>query len=160
MVIERHDGIWERGGLWVVAQFPLAGLVFLAGLRGPRLPARLRAPARWLGVMLVPAGGALFLTGTAALGSNLTPFPKPSPDARLVTTGPYGLARHPLYGGIVVAALGWGLFQGRWLGLLGALVLAAFFDAKASREEHWLTEQFPEYPSYRRRVRKLVPWLY
>jgi protein-S-isoprenylcysteine O-methyltransferase Ste14 len=39
-------------------------------------------------------------------------------------------------------------------------VLAAFLDRKAAREERWLEEKFPDYPEYRRRVRKFIPFLY
>ena len=75
-------------------------------------------------------------------------------------TGPFGLARHPIYGGGVMAVAGWALFNGAWLGLLAAAGLAVFFDAKARLEERWLSAKFPEYGRYRRRVRKLIPFIY
>ena len=39
-------------------------------------------------------------------------------DAHLEQHGPYGLARHPIYGGGVIAIVGWALLNGGWLGLL------------------------------------------
>jgi protein-S-isoprenylcysteine O-methyltransferase Ste14 len=47
-----------------------------------------------------------------------------------------------------------------WPALLAALALAPLLDGKARREERWLRQQFPEYSSYQRRVRRFVPWVY
>jgi protein-S-isoprenylcysteine O-methyltransferase Ste14 len=154
------DDIWARGGSWVLAQFPLTALALLAARVGPTLPASFAGPARAFGIGLGVAGGLLFLAGLLGLGRGLTPFPKPLPNARLVQTGAFGLARHPVYGGGILAVAGWALLHGGVLGLIAAGVLALFFDAKASREERWLTSRFPEYAAYRRRVKKLIPFVY
>jgi protein-S-isoprenylcysteine O-methyltransferase Ste14 len=154
------DGIWARGGAWVLAQFPLTALVLFAARVGPTIPSAVIVPARWLGLGLFVAGGLLFLAGALRMGSSLTPFPKPRPDAHLIQTGAFALARHPIYGGGIIAAVGWSLLNGGWLGLLAAVGLAIFFDAKACREERWLDARFPEYAAYRRRVRKLIPFIY
>lgn len=154
------DTFLGRGGLWVAAQFPLGGTALVASMVGPELPAALREPGRWLGGALFVLGSLLALAGLGGLGRQLTPFPKPSPGATLVQSGAYGLARHPVYGGMLVALLGWALLHGRWSGLLSTLVVGLFFDRKASREEVFLAAAFPEYPAYRQRVSKLIPWLY
>ena len=154
------DTIWSRGGGWVIAQFPLGGAAVLAAMVGPRLPESTIDACRWIGAGLLGGGILLFLAGLGRLGRQLTPFPKPRPDATLVQTGAYGMVRHPLYGGAILAVLGWSLLHGRWAGLLASVLLAAFFDQKASREEQWLAGQFTEYAGYRQRVRKLIPWLY
>ncbi|MCC7368419.1 MAG: isoprenylcysteine carboxylmethyltransferase family protein [Chloroflexi bacterium] len=129
-------------------------------MAGPALPDVVRRPGRWVGGVLFVVGGLLALAGLGGLGRQLTPFPKPSPGATLVQSGAYGLARHPVYGGMLTALLGWALLHGRWSGLLSTLVVGLFFDRKASREEAFLAAQFPEYPTYRGRVSKLIPWLY
>jgi protein-S-isoprenylcysteine O-methyltransferase Ste14 len=141
-------------------QFPLGVAAFLAAMVGPRLPESVTGPARWVGVTLLAAGGLLFLAGLRGLGRQLTPFPRPRADATLVETGAFGLVRHPLYGGGTLMMLGWGLVNGRWSGLLATLVVGVFFDRKASVEERLLSQLFAAYPDYRRRVRKLIPWLY
>jgi protein-S-isoprenylcysteine O-methyltransferase Ste14 len=154
------DGIWARGGAWVLAQFPLTALALFAARIGPTIPGGALVPARWLGLGLFVSGGLLFLAGALALGSKLTPFPRPAPGTPLIQTGAYSLARHPIYGGGVIAVVGWALLNGGWLGLAAAMGLAVFFDAKARLEERWLTAKFPEYRYYRRRVRKLIPFVY
>jgi hypothetical protein len=62
--------------------------------------------------------------------------------------------------GLVTAALGWSLVMASPLALAGAVVLGVFFDLKSRREETWLAEQFAGYAAYRRRTRRLIPWLY
>ena len=61
---------------------------------------------------------------------------------------------------LILAAAGWGLLRASPLTLVGALVLAVFFDLKSRREEIWLAEKYPEYPDYRTRTRRLLPWIY
>ena len=68
--------------------------------------------------------------------------------------------RHPVYAGGIALAFGWALWVGGWLTLLYALLLLVFMDYKATREELWLREQYPGYPAYAARVRKLIPFVY
>ena len=80
--------------------------------------------------------------------------------ARLRQSGIYAWVRHPIYGGLVLASLGWSL---SWLslpGLLFSVVVLLFFDRKGAFEERLLRARFPEYAGYARRVRKLLPWIY
>ncbi len=105
-------------------------------------------------------GGALFVAGVLNLGPNLTPVPFPKDEATLVDTGAYGLVHHPMYGGAALAALGWALWVHGPLTIVYAVALLLFFDVKSRQEERWLMEKFPSYDSYRRRVRKLIPYVY
>jgi protein-S-isoprenylcysteine O-methyltransferase Ste14 len=157
---ERRDSLWARGGAWVFAQFPLTLLALFAARIGPTIPGAMLGPGRWIGLGLFLTGGLLFLAGVLRLGRSLTPFPKPGEDAQLVQSGAYGLARHPIYGGGIIAMVGWALLNGGWLGILAAVVMAIFFNAKAGVEERWMVERFPEYRAYRRRVWKLIPCVY
>jgi protein-S-isoprenylcysteine O-methyltransferase Ste14 len=76
------------------------------------------------------------------------------PEARsLVTTGPYRLARHPIY--TVYLLINTGILL-RHLTLPLAVVLAiwvALLLVRVRYEEGVLAATFPEYPEYRRRVR-------
>jgi protein-S-isoprenylcysteine O-methyltransferase Ste14 len=76
------------------------------------------------------------------------------PEARtLVTSGPYRLARHPIY--TVYLLINTGILL-RHLTLPFALVMAAWIALLLVRvryEEGVLASTFPEYPEYRRRVR-------
>ncbi len=112
------------------------------------------------GGILILIGGLLFTAGIRELGQNLTAVPFPKAQATLVETGPYRFVRHPMYGGAVIAALGWSLWVQGWLTIGYAIILFLFFDVKSRREERWLKEKFSGYQSYRRRVRKLIPFIY
>ena len=159
-------GSWWRGarGEWyVVAQGALFLVIVLApGTMGggPAWPAAVAGAATAAGVLLFAAGVALALAGTVSLGRNLTPLPHPKKDARLVVTGAFRLVRHPIYGGIILMAYGFALFRHAPLTLGYATVLFVFFDVKSRREERLLAAKFPGYADYRRRVRKLIPFLY
>lgn len=147
----------DRGGWWVVGQFALLGLALVAPRRGPSWPRALTWPARVLGVAAI--GGGVFLTRRAFsdLGASLSPFPKPKPDAELVREGIYAQVRHPIYGGLILVALGWATLTTNTTRLALAGALTAWLSAKARREEVWLLEQFPDYAAYREEVPGLLP---
>ena len=132
----------------------------MSGFAGPAWSGWALAAGIALGGVLVLCGGILALRGVLDLRENLTPFPKPLDNAQLVETGAYRLVRHPIYGGLILGALGWGLVRAAPLALLGAVALAVFFDLKSRREEIWLSECYREYPAYRDRTRRLLPWIY
>jgi len=153
----------SRGEWYLLVQ---AGLFALLAF-GPRNLQGLPAwdnPYRWLGSLvggvLLFAGIVLAVTGVANLGKNLTPLPRPNENATLIVTGAFRFVRHPIYGGITFIAFGWGLWLHSWLTIGYALLLFAFFDIKSRREEQWLEEKFPGYAAYRKRVRKLIPFVY
>jgi len=150
----------SRGEGWVAAQALLLLANGAATFLGPRLPPAVRVLARLLGLGAILGGSGLLLAGGWSLGRDLTPLPRPKAGARLVRSGPYQIVRHPIYSGLLIAAFGWALLHGRWLGLLAAASLVHFFDAKATREEAWLVERFPDYPAYREQVSKLLPGVY
>ncbi len=150
-----------RGEGWVVAQLVLFAAIGLGGLvgdvsvNGGLVPLALAA-----GVVLIAVGLLVVVWGAAALGSNLTPFPRPRGEATLVETGPYRFVRHPIYSGVVLAAVGWSIATAAPLALLPTALLALLFDAKSRREEGWLVEEIRGYAAYRARTRKFVPGVY
>ena len=149
-----------RGGWWVLAQVPVmlgalvAPLVWGAGSFDGANAIQLA------GAALTALGFLLAIAGLVSLGSALTPFPRPLANARLRQSGVYRWVRHPIYGGLVFASLGWSL---SWLslpGLIFSVVVLLFFDRKSAFEERLLRARFPEYAGYALRVRKLLPWIY
>jgi len=147
----------KRGEGWVAIQ----GLLLLAVFISPLLESYpLPIGLRVLGLLLGVIGGALALAAMLGLGASLTALPKPKAGGQLVTAGAYGLVRHPIYSGVILGSFGWSLLFSSPFGLVLSVVLLIFFDLKSRREERWLTEAYPAYPAYQRRVKKLVPWIY
>lgn len=152
-----------RGEWFVAAQLVLITLVAV----GPRsIGGVLGGPwpfpnvARAVAVVLWAGGGALLAAAIASVGRALTPLPYPREAAPLAQTGPYAIVRHPMYSGGLAVCLGWALHVQSVLTLVYVGVLFVVLDLKSRREERWLTAKFPAYAGYRRRVRKLIPFLY
>lgn len=156
----RVPALGPRGEGWVAIQFVLFALIALGGASGPAWAGDLRAASTAGGLLLMAAGSLLAVRGALDLRSALTPFPRPREGAALVERGAYRLVRHPIYGGIILAAVGWGLVTAAPPALLAAALLILLFDLKSRREEAWLVERHPGYAAYRRRTRKLIPWIY
>ena len=75
-------------------------------------------PLRWLGVGLFAVGGTLRLWPVFVLGHRFSGLVAIQPGHTLVTTGVYGIIRHPSYLGLLVNALGWGLTFRAGVGVL------------------------------------------
>lgn len=150
-----------RGEGWVAIQFVLLAAIALAGPGGgPAWSGAAGAVSVLLGGPAIIVGGLLAVRGVLDLRAALTPFPYPRAGAALVDSGAYRLVRHPIYGGLILGAVGWGLAWASPLALVLAAALFGFFSLKSRREETWLAERFPEYEAYRRRTRRLIPFIH
>ena len=149
---------FQRGGAWVLGQSVLMGAVTLLAVfyRGSEF----RPAVVFTGAALIIVGAGVAIAGKAALGKNLTPFPKPVEQAHMVEHGIYAVIRHPLYTSVISLSIGWALVWRSWPALLVAVALIPFFHAKARYEEQWLRQKFPGYADYERRVRRFIPWLF
>src|SRR6516162_10955903 len=82
-------------------------------------------------------------------------------DHRIIDTGPYGMVRHPIYTGLIIAILATGLAVGTWTALVGALCICFGEWQKARMEEGFLSAELgaEAYRNYSRRVPMIVPFL-
>lgn len=159
----RLPTLGPRGEGWVAGQFVLLGLIVVSGVRdlggsgwgGPWKPV-----ASVAGVVAIGIGGFVAAWGFRALRSALSPFPRPVTDAPLIEAGPYRLIRHPIYSGLVLGAIGWGLVTGSVLAIAAAGLLFLLFVGKASLEEAWLSAEHSEYGAYQQRTKRFIPWIY
>lgn len=109
------------------------------------------------GALLVVIGLGILLTGLLAMrriGKSPDHDDEPS---ELITDGPFGYTRNPLYLGLLVIYLGLtALLNSPWP-LLPFAVLAWYFDRMAKREEEYLHAVFgDEFDEYTANVRR---WL-
>ena len=80
---------------------------------------------------------------------------------KLITTGPYSIVRHPMYGGALLFLFGMPLLLGSSYGIAISLVLTVILAIRARLEERTLAAHFPEYKAYEETVRyRFVPFLW
>jgi protein-S-isoprenylcysteine O-methyltransferase Ste14 len=79
---------------------------------------------------------------------------------RVIDSGPYGIVRHPIYTGILLAVFATAAAKGTMPGVGAALMIVLGFWMKARLEESWLRRELgaDEYDAYRRTVPMLVPF--
>ena len=157
---ERED----RANRWVIAAFGVIGVL------AAYLPAYTDRKdfwvldgdtVRWLGVVLFAAGGVLRIWPVFVLGHRFSGLVAIQPGHRLVTSGVYGVIRHPSYLGLLVNSLGWALAFRSIVGLLLTALLIPPLAARIRAEERLLRTQFAdEYDAYSRRTSRLIPGLY
>ena len=122
------------------------------------LPPQELSSALYLASLILIISGFVFATWAGlVLGRSISILPE---ARRLVTWGPYGYVRHPLYLGEIVAMTGVALqFLSGWALLLLGLQLAIQLQ-RMKYEERVLSEVFPEYGDYKMRTARLVPGVY
>ena len=112
---------------------------------------------KWTGLLgfLICAGSVIFgLAAVVQLGTNLTPWPSPKKNSELVTTGTFGWARHPIYASLIWFGIGLSVgYLSVWKFGVTALLILLFFK-KSNFEESMLREQFEEYTSYAKQVKR------
>jgi protein-S-isoprenylcysteine O-methyltransferase Ste14 len=159
----RVPSLGPRGEGWVLLQLVLFGVIGVGGLAAlassPPIGA-VDVGRVAIGGVAVVVGGIVAVLGVLGLGSSLSPFPKPVDGSELVTHGVYGVVRHPIYSGILLAAMGWTVLTASVVALAGSVLLLLLFDAKSRREEVWLVERHPGYAGYRARTKRLIPRVY
>jgi protein-S-isoprenylcysteine O-methyltransferase Ste14 len=157
--MSRVPELGRRGEGWVVLQCVLFAAILACGFLGVYWPHGAESFLAVLGLVIALAGVVVLASGAAALGSSFTPLPRPHAGAAFRQGGPYRLVRHPVYGGVILVALGWSVAEAP-LALVPTFLLVVLFDLKARREEAWLVERYPEYADYRQHTSRFLPGLY
>jgi protein-S-isoprenylcysteine O-methyltransferase Ste14 len=121
-----------------------------------------RALAAWIGLAVFWCGVGLRLWCFRTLGHYFTFTVQTSGDQPVITAGPYRVIRHPSYAGVVLVAIGIGLFIGNWLSL--ACLTTAVFVGVVYRirvEERALLRDLGDgYRDYAATHRRLVPFIW
>ena len=94
-----------------------------------------------------------FLSGVARIQSER--------KQRVVSTGVYGVVRHPMYLGMVLMFVGAPLLLGSRFGLVIAIAVTLLLAVRITREERLMAEAFDGYQEYCRNVRyRLLPFVW
>jgi protein-S-isoprenylcysteine O-methyltransferase Ste14 len=156
----------ERGA-WIqyrlVAVLLILGLLLAGHLFHLSSQSRVLQPSTALdvaSVCLVLAGLAFTIWARITLGRNWSAEVTFKEDHHLIQSGPYALARHPIYTGLIAMALGTAINYGRVIGLVVFVGACGGLWWKAREEERMMASHFPDtYPEYKTRVRAIVPFV-
>jgi protein-S-isoprenylcysteine O-methyltransferase Ste14 len=114
----------------------------------------------WVGAAVTAAGLLFSIWARRHLGKNCSQAVTLKQDHELITGGPYGLVRHPIYSGLLLAISGSAMAPGEWRGLLALALIFVMLWRKLRLEEEWMGARFgQEYETYANRVRALVPFI-
>ncbi len=114
----------------------------------------------WLGLGMTLAGLLFAVWARVALGKMWSGWITLKEDHVLVRRGPYALARHPIYTGLLLAILGGTLARGTVNYLLGFVLVAIALVIKLRHEEQLMTATFgPAYEDYRSHVKAIIPFI-
>lgn len=158
-------GSWLRSGWFYLIGSML--FIYISCLGWKPLPWTVDGPLHaWLmaiGSILYFPGMAFVIWGRLALGKNYfvsTGFGvQLFKGHELITTGPFAIARHPMYSGLILAAFGSLLIFFTWTTLLFA-VFAPMILVRARREEIALSAEFgEEWKAYCKQTPAFVPRL-
>jgi protein-S-isoprenylcysteine O-methyltransferase Ste14 len=84
-----------------------------------------------------------------------------APDQKVISTGLYGLVRHPMYTGALFLFVGMSLSLGSWWGLFVSLLIIPALLWRLFDEEKFLARNLRGYVEYRKKVRyRLIPLIW
>jgi protein-S-isoprenylcysteine O-methyltransferase Ste14 len=121
----------------------------------------LAAGLRWMGALLALAGIAIVWWTHQALGRHWSGVLELRENHRLISSGPYRFARHPMYTAFFMLPVGMALLTANLLlALLQIGATTAMYLARVADEEAMMLDCFgEEYQSYTQRTGRLFPRL-
>jgi protein-S-isoprenylcysteine O-methyltransferase Ste14 len=154
----------DRSNRWAIVAFSLIGRLdaYLPAVTDRKEFWTLDGNAlRWIGVGVFAVGGALRLWPVFVLGPRFSGLVAIQPGHTLVTSGVYGVIRHPSYLGLLINSLGWAFAYRSGVGVLLTGLIIPILLGRIHAEENLLHSQFgDEYNAYCARTSRLIPGLY
>jgi protein-S-isoprenylcysteine O-methyltransferase Ste14 len=134
-------------------------LLFEEGWKGLKeKPFSLTPAIWWIGLALTAIGVGISIWARISLGANWSSVVTLKKGHELIRVGLYQRVRHPIYTGILLAALGTVLIKGHIRAWLALAVLWVTFYFKARREERFLRQEFgADYAEHARHTGMFLP---
>ena len=149
-----QKGVQSLAGLVFMAGFVLAGLDFRFGWSDVPLP-------------VVIAASVIFLIGYGLYAevmrenAYLSRTVKVEEGQTVISTGLYGIVRHPMYLASVLMFLSIPLVMGSWYALIPFAFYPVLMVVRILDEEKLLTAELSGYEEYKRKVKfRLIPFIW
>ena len=149
-----QKGVQSLAGLVFMAGFVLAGLDFRFGWSDVPLP-------------VVIAASVIFLIGYGLYAevmrenAYLSRTVKVEEGQTVISTGLYGIVRHPMYLASVLMFLSLPLVMGSWYALIPFAFYPALMVIRILDEEKLLTAELAGYEEYKRKVKyRMIPFIW
>ena len=114
-----------------------------------------------LGMAFTATGIAFAFWARLAIGRNWSGTVTVKQNHQLIRNGPYGIVRHPIYSGVLLAMLGTAIGYGKVVCLIGLGLTFVGFWSKWKIEERFMAEQFgAQYIEYQREVKAVIPGVF
>lgn len=112
-----------------------------------------------VGVLLITSAVFVFWRAHADLGLNWSPTLEIREEHELITSGIYGIIRHPMYASQWLWVMAQPLLLQNWIaGWLNLIVFIFFYFLRVKAEEQLMIEQFgDEYRAYMKKVGAVFP---
>jgi protein-S-isoprenylcysteine O-methyltransferase Ste14 len=141
----------------ILASILSCGLFVVPGIERRLRPSVIPLPLVLAADALVLAGFVIFFL-VFRENSYASSIIEVKTGQRVISTGPYGLVRHPMYAGAALLFLATPPALGSLWALVGAVPLCGVIVARLLDEEQYLSKNLPGYEEYCRKVRyRLIP---
>ena len=107
----------------------------------------------FFGCLIIILASFAILMAIKDLGRNLSPLPRPKASGYLITSGIYGLMRHPMYYSLILISFGIFLIKLSFYYLCLTIILGFIIKFKIIVEEQYLKNKFKTYFLYKEKVK-------
>ena len=107
----------------------------------------------FLGILIIIIASIFMLVAIKDLGRNLSPFPRPKNNSKLITKGIYRFTRHPMYYSLIIISFGVFLTKLSIYYLCLTISLSLLIKFKILLEEKYLKNKFKKYFLYKSLVK-------
>ena len=106
-----------------------------------------------MGILIIIIAFIIMLFAIKDLGRNLSPFPRPINNSKLVTTGIYRFTRHPMYYSLILISFGVFITKLSFYYLFLSISMVLIIKLKIALEEQYLINKFKNYLLYKNEVK-------
>ena len=140
-----------KSAMLVIIQF---ASIFILGYTGQLIP------QNYILLSVIILSLFLALWAMIIMKFNFNAAPEVLPGVTLKTNGPYKFIRHPMYTAIFGLTIPWIVNDFSLFRFVIFLILLVNQIIKMYYEEKMLSEKFPEYTEYKKRTKRIIPFVF